>query len=108
MTGDDIRSIRAQLALTPPQFADLVGASPSTVYRWEQTGAKAVAIDPGQLRLLLVMKEQFGSRGARALASRVAAGIRVGGGLLGLYHVLHAVYADADGSKGKRRPRARP
>jgi transcriptional regulator with XRE-family HTH domain len=105
MTGNDIKAIRTQLALTPVQLADLIGASQSTVYRWEQTGPNPVAVDPGQLRLLNVMRQQIDAKKSGDLATGIAAGLLVGGGLLGLYYLLDAVYADQSKSKARPRPR---
>lgn len=94
MTGADVRSIRTQLGLSVPQLAELIGASQSSIYRWESLGPQEVAIDPGQARLLLLMKQQIDSQNAAALAKGIAAGLLLGGGLLGLYHLLDAVYSD--------------
>lgn len=107
MTGNDVKWIRTQLALTPVQIADLIGASQSTVYRWEQAGPNAVAVDPGQLRLLNLMRQQIDAKKTADLAAGIAAGLLVGGGLFGLYYLLSTVYAEEGKSKRYVKPRAR-
>lgn len=99
MTGDEVRWLRAQLGLTPQQLSDLIGASLSSVYRWESGGPKAIVIDPFQARLLGLLREQFVSREAskqQELAKGIATGLLIGGGLLGLYHLLDSVFGESD------------
>ena len=35
MTGDDLKTLRTQLALTQDEFAERLGVWPNTVWRWE-------------------------------------------------------------------------
>lgn len=113
MTGNDVRWIRDQYKLTPPQLAELIGASPSSVYRWESAGRSVVAIDPFQKRLLALLLQQLAARyGANRgeLVRAISSGMTVGGGLLGLYHLLGAAFAKSPPGppsvRGRRRPRA--
>jgi len=46
MKGVDIKGFREKLRLSPREFATLVGASTSTVYRWEWYGLDTVPLDP--------------------------------------------------------------
>ncbi len=76
-------------------MGDLLGASLSTIYRWEGERAAEVAIEPAQHRLLLLLEHELSrrdARGARALARDVGEGIAIGGGLLGVYRLLHAAF----------------
>jgi hypothetical protein len=91
VTGDEVRVLRSWLDLTVPQFADLVGTSQATVYRWEQAGPKLVAVEPGHLRLLSVMRLQAQSERRDEVAASVRSGLIERGGLFGLYRLLGAV-----------------
>jgi hypothetical protein len=104
MTGAQIRWIREQVRLTPAQFAELIGASLSSVYRWESAGPSEVAIDPFQHRIFVLLQQQIASREStrqQELAKRIATGLAIGGGLLGLFHLLNAAFGDEGG--GRRR-----
>ncbi len=102
MTGDAIRSLRVRLQLAPQQLAELLGASISTVYRWEAAGPVEVAIDPFQLRILGLLREQMAAADAQRqndVAEGIAKGLLIGGGLLGLYHLLDAVFGEQAGGR---------
>ena len=96
MTGDQVRTLRKDLGLTVPQFAELLGASPPSVWRWEAAGAQPARIEPFQLRLLALVQQQAAKPAAarEAFIAGVISGLAVGGGLLGLYKLLDAVFAD--------------
>lgn len=85
MFGDDVKLIRTCFELSVAQLADLIGASPSSIYRWEAAGSKIVEVEPFQLRLLTVM-----SKASPETAVDVRDGLVIGGGLLGLYRLLNA------------------
>ena len=97
MTGNDVRALRARLGIGVPQLAELVGASPASVYRWEAAGAAVASIEPFQARLLGLLAQQVPAAPTAqsdSFANALVSGLLVGGGLLGLYHLLDAVFSD--------------
>jgi len=90
MTGQQIHSIRDSLSLDRPRFAQLVGADKSTVSRWESHDDKAPRVDPFQMQVLAIIREQVhaASDGGRMLGDRILNGLLVGGPMLGLYRLL--------------------
>jgi len=92
MTGDEVRALRVRFSLSVPQLADVVGASVSSVYRWESLGGRPAKIDAGQLRLLRLMQQQIEAPSFGRLTKDVAQGLLVGGGMLALYRLLRFVY----------------
>lgn len=83
MTGSDVQRIRNQFELTIAQFADLIGVSPSSVYRWEAACLNLAPVEPFQLRLFALMRTA-----SRKTKISVRDGLVIGGGLLGLYRLL--------------------
>jgi DNA-binding transcriptional regulator YiaG len=72
LTGADVRRIRERLKLTPEVFAAVVGASTSTVYRWEASTGP-IAMHASRRRTLVLLRDdpkaaaRLVELGARAL-----------------------------------------
>lgn len=112
MTGNDVRLLRERLGLTPQQLAELLGTAVSTVYRWETAGPKEISIDPFQVRILALLREQIappGSAPRNDIATAITRGLLIGGGLLGLYYLLDSVFGTTGGGarEGTATPRRR-
>lgn len=91
LTGSDVAALRGAVGLDRSQFAQLLGVNTSTLYRWEAAGPHAVKLAPFQKSLLDVVRLQVAkSKGIGKLLSR---SLHVGGGLFGLYRLLHATFA---------------
>jgi hypothetical protein len=88
MTGAEVKRLRTSYRLSVVQFADLIGASQSSVYRWETLPEPV--IDFGQLRLLSVMQQVRSPRVVR----RVHDGVTARGGLYGLYLLLDCLFGE--------------
>lgn len=89
MTANHVASIREGLGLSVQDMAALLGVSPSTVYRWEAAGDRAIRVDPMQAKILTLLETQ--PTGAE-LGKKLATAILVRGGLYGLYKLLEAVF----------------
>lgn len=85
MTGGEVRSIRERYGLTVAQFAELIGVSTSTAYRWEHHDIEQ-NIEPFQQRIITVMRVCVDKD--PSVTARVANGLASGGCLFGLYRLL--------------------
>lgn len=96
MTGNDIKLSRSLCKLTVQQFAELIGISSSTLYRWETTKSKNIlTIGPFQYKLLILIDEQIRLGGIvhrKILIKKISSGLAIGGGLLGLYRLLDSKF----------------
>jgi transcriptional regulator with XRE-family HTH domain len=98
LTGSWIRDLRQRAGLEPAHFALLLGVNSSTLYRWEKVGAANVRVEPLQRQLMAVLDQELGRRGPEGrneLRKTVLEALLVGGGLLGLYRLLHAAFGGA-------------
>ena len=91
-TGRDVAELRRSLDLTPPELADLLGVSHSTVYRWEQVKDRVVRIDPLQDRVLSLIERAQRERSDVNYGRAIGDAIMESGGLYALYRVLASVY----------------
>jgi len=97
VTGPDVVQARGSLGLTVAQFADLIGVSLSTVYRWEQS-ADDLSVEPfprRQLELAGDRERQLSAPNHRQLAQQIRVGVAVRGGLYGLCLLLASVFSPA-------------
>ncbi|MBI5536031.1 MAG: hypothetical protein HY898_25145 [Deltaproteobacteria bacterium] len=95
MTGTEIRQLRSSLGMDPTRFAQLLGIHPSSLYRWEAAGELQIRVEPFQSQVLAALQQQVAQRQAPAqadLGQAILAGLLIGGGLLGLYKLLEAVF----------------
>jgi transcriptional regulator with XRE-family HTH domain len=93
LTGNDVRSIRNALGLTMAQFAHVLGVHPSTVQRWELTGANRVTVEGVPLTVLTalrarVLEQANGLRAAANAGQDVSTKLATGGVLLALTVLL--------------------
>ncbi len=104
MTGADVQAIRALLGADPTRFSQLLGVHPTTLYRWEARLGDVAKIEPFQLQILTVLKQQLEARRTseeRArFAEAVLTGLLVGGGLFALFKLLQVAF---DGAPEQRR-----
>lgn len=113
MTGTDISRLRRGIGVDHVRFADLLGVSASTVYRWEAAGDGPARLEPGAMRLLQALQtyheRQVAKRSAderqaqKAAAPAASAGdelakaIAIGGGLFALFKLLEVLFEDRKG-----------
>lgn len=97
MTGIEVRAVREKLKLTPAQFGELVGATSSTVYRWESLGSRHVGMENHARRVIALADQQVSSRGDR-LSREVHEAMGAGGGLRGLYCLLRCAFGGDQGN----------
>lgn len=112
-TGNAIRGLREALGMKSEQFAGLLGVHPSSLYRWEAKGDEAVRLDPMQLRILTVLRDELNRKPPEARTEwgeALLSALLVGGGLFALFKVLEAVFTpprtSARGGTRTRRVRA--
>lgn len=94
LTGDQIRALRESYGLDVRQWAEILGVSLSTSYRWEQQGAAGVPVDPGSDRMLRLLK-QHPEPDRRALGEKIANTLAAGGALRALHLVLRELLPGA-------------
>lgn len=97
-TGNQIRELREALGMTPEQFAGLLGVHQSSLYRWEAKGEEVVRLDPMQVRLLVVIREQLVQKRPEERVEwgkALLAALVIGGGLFALFKLLEVVFADS-------------
>jgi hypothetical protein len=93
LSGHNVRAIRQALGLTMAQFAHVLGVHPSTVQRWELTGAGPVTVEGVPLTVLTalrarVLEQAHGRRAAANAGQDVSAKLATGGVLLALVALL--------------------
>jgi transcriptional regulator with XRE-family HTH domain len=95
MTGNEVRSLRQRCDLTVAQFADLVGSTAPTAYRWEARGADDARMEPFQTRLIGLLATRVLARSptrAGAFTRGLREAVLIGGGLRGLHYLLADVF----------------
>jgi len=102
MKGSEVRALRERAGLSPGLFAELVGASPSSVTRWEQAGEGPARMHPYQTRVITLLRQQLDERGDGPdgqLATSIREALIAAGSLRGLYRLLCAAFGPrgADG-----------
>lgn len=97
-SSERLHTLRAATGLSVRQFAETVGVSDKTVYRWEGCDRDDIRIESGPHRILTLLEaevekaqrqdqlEEFG----RILIIAAA----TGGGLYALYRLLQRVFPD--------------
>lgn len=93
MTGTEIRNLRQTFNLSQPQLAEVLGVSQGTVSRWERHADEIPPVDPGQARILRVLRDQTDN--AEAVGSDIATALMLGGGLRALYVTLRRHFGGA-------------
>lgn len=91
--GRDVRAIRERLGLPVTQFATVLGVHPSSVHRWEGSGAKAVPIEGVAWTVLSALRQRVLAEGtsrkaAAAKGREVSNELATGGALLALALLL--------------------
>lgn len=99
MTGNEVRTLRTQLGLSPQHLAALLGVHLTTVYRWESTEGQELRLEPLQHSLLLQMQRRLKQQPPRDLGQQLLEALLVGGTLVGLAYLL----ADLTETTTKRR-----
>lgn len=102
MTGAEVRALRERAGLSTRLFAELVGANPSSVTRWEQAGDGPARMHPYQARVITLLRQQLDERGEGPdgpLANSIREALTAAGALRGLYRLLCAAFGPrgADG-----------
>jgi hypothetical protein len=94
LTGASVARLRAGLGLDVRAFADLLGVSLSTAYRWEGLPpSRPLRVDPMQQRLLAVigsLRDRLGDRAFARLGAELGRRQAAGGPLAALHALLDA------------------
>lgn len=90
ITGTDITTLRAKMALNHTQFAMLNGVHHTTACRWESTPLEVVKFDPMHQLILEHALKRFKKAGPdrESLARRIGQALIAGGTLAGLAVLL--------------------
>lgn len=88
MTGNEVRSLRTQVGLSPQHLANLLGVHLTTVYRWEGLGPQELRLEPLQHSLLLQMQRRLQQQPPKDFGQQLLEGLLVGGTLVGLAYLL--------------------
>ena len=102
ISGAAIRQIRGELGMTQPQFAQLFGVHPMTVYRWE---AELVSLSILHVEILVGLQAWLAEQNRRRqqeLRDSIIKGLAIGGTIAGLALLLSELAAP---EKPKRRKR---
>ena len=105
MTGNGIRDLRQCLGLTPAQLASLLGVHLITVYRWEGMHGAPLRIEPLQAQILAGLQQRCHAlpRAEQStFGEALAAGLKLGGTLLGLGLLANALFPPATKPRSKR------
>jgi hypothetical protein len=107
-----VQWVRTSLGADQIRFAQLMGVHPTTAYRWEAKEhlAQPLKIEPFQLQILAVLKQQLEARQTTAerakFAEAVLQGLLIGGGLFALFRLLQVAF-EPDARKPQRRAKNR-
>nr|WP_128795578.1 helix-turn-helix domain-containing protein [Corallococcus coralloides] len=93
MTGTAIKELRGALAMSPGDFAQLLGVNPSTLYRWEAEGEGEVKPDPNATRILAALNQARAKSGGENLKASLGTALLLGGGLFALFKLLELVFS---------------
>ena len=110
MTGNELQALRACLGLSEALFAQVVGVSVSSIWRWERMASHIVTVDPLQRSILSAVEVVTGrldAVGRTRLGGELERGITVGGGLYALHLLLGEVYREAAGPAALAPPKAK-
>jgi hypothetical protein len=95
MNGNDVRTIRSRFGMTAEKFAQVVGVHIVTVFRWEAAGPAELPLEPRQLQILSLMRQQLEQKKRNEtseLGKTIVGGVIAGGGLAGLFYLLREVF----------------
>lgn len=85
----EIKSIRTRLGLTQTQFAQLLGAHPLTVWKWEKGDLQPTLHQQG-----LITSFGKASQNKENIGSEVGALLVTAGVVVAIYALLHAAFGD--------------
>ena len=89
VTGNSLRDLRESLVFTHSQFAEFMGVSQSTTFRWEKFYERGIRIDPCHRRLVdLLCARVTAGRDPTALGGTIPQAIFDRGSLYALYVIL--------------------
>lgn len=98
MKGAEIKKVRTSLGMDVIPFSQLLGVSPSTVYRWEAAGSVGLKVDPLQVQIMAVVNRVGASN---RLGSEIHESLMLGGTMLGMYRLLDKVYGGKRDDHGR-------
>lgn len=93
MTGNAIKGLREELAMSSNEFAQLLGVNPSTLYRWEAEGEKEIKPDPNAARILGALAKAREKNDGESLKVALGGALLLGGGLFALFKLLEFVFS---------------
>jgi len=93
VTGTEIKRLREKLGMNIHEWAQLLGCSGSTTYRWESTKGP-VEIDLLQRKFLVMIKDLSVDMSLQSLGRELMHAVQTRGGLYGLWLLLEFYYRD--------------
>ena len=97
-SSERIRILHNTTGLSVQQFAETIGVSDKTVYRWKAAERDDIRIESGPRRILAVLEAQVQQAHEQGrlgeLVQKLGLAAATGGGLLVLYRVLQGVFSE--------------